>query len=245
VLLDHPGRPIDYEQGWQLQKECLGHVQQFAAAGQLGHDYLIILQHNPVYTLGAGSSEEHVKFDLRRPPLPVHRVERGGEVTYHGPGQLVLYPVLDLQHHRKDLHWYMRSLEEVAIRALSAVSDLDGQRVPGLTGVWVDGCKVAAIGVRAQRWVTYHGMSLNVDMDLAPFDMIVPCGISDRRVTTVSEQERAQPGRSHEHQTASLVEEYRFALLESFCEVFGVEMIAHSDNTGVETIAGLASSTYV
>ncbi|KAL4444215.1 hypothetical protein ABPG75_011952 [Micractinium tetrahymenae] len=148
---------------------------------------LLLLQHPPVYTLGAGATEGHLRFDPAAPPLPLHRTERGGEVTYHGPGQLVLYPILDLRclPLQPDLHWYLRSLEEVAIRALDAVSGLHGERIPGLTGVWVDGAKVAAIGVRASRWVSYHGLALNVVNDLTPFRQIVPCGISDRPVASV------------------------------------------------------------
>eukprot|EP00891_Asterochloris_glomerata_P001383 jgi/Astpho2/1383/gw1.00025.156.1_t len=148
---------------------------------------LLLLQHPSVYTLaGAGSSQDHLKFDLAHPPHPLHRTERGGEVTYHGPGQLVAYPLLDLHQHVPDLHWYLRSLEEVLIRALARCG-LHGERVEGLTGVWCEGRKVAAIGVRARRWITYHGFALNVDLDLSPFAHIVPCGISNRQVTSVLE----------------------------------------------------------
>ncbi len=112
---------------------------------------MFLLQHPPTYTLGAGSTVDNLKFSQSDSPLPLFRVERGGEVTYHGPGQLVMYPILNLQRHQPDLHWYLRNLEEVVIRALEEVSGLRGERIPGLTGVWVDGHKVAAIGVRAKK----------------------------------------------------------------------------------------------
>ncbi|EFJ49466.1 hypothetical protein VOLCADRAFT_59336, partial [Volvox carteri f. nagariensis] len=146
---------------------------------------LLLLQHPPVYTMGAGSTTDNLRFPPGSPPIPLFRTERGGEVTYHGPGQLVMYPILDLQALKPDLHWYLRQLEEVVIRALDLVSGLKGERLEGLTGVWVEGAKVAAIGVRAKKWVSYHGLALNVVTDLAPFSRIVPCGISDRPVTSV------------------------------------------------------------
>jgi lipoyl(octanoyl) transferase len=115
------------------------------------------------------------------PPIELHRVERGGEVTYHCPGQLVGYPILNLQRHQPDLHWYLRQLEAVLIEVLGCYG-LQGDRIPGLTGVWVEGHKVAAIGVSASRWITMHGFALNVCPDLSGFRRIVPCGIADRPV---------------------------------------------------------------
>ncbi|CAA6657737.1 unnamed protein product [Spirodela intermedia] len=145
-------------------------------------DALIALQHPPVYTLGTGSLEEYLKFDAEDAPFEVFRTERGGEVTFHGPGQLVMYPILNLRRHKMDLHWYLRSLEEVIIRALSAAFSVEACRLDGLTGVWVGDQKIAAIGIRVSRWLTYHGLALNVSTDLAPFADIVPCGIRDRDV---------------------------------------------------------------
>ncbi|TAF03823.1 MAG: lipoyl(octanoyl) transferase [Nostocales cyanobacterium] len=148
-------------------------------------DALILLEHPPVYTLGQGAKLEFLKFDLDKSEYNVHRVERGGEVTYHCPGQLVGYPILNLQHYRQDLHWYLRQLEEVLIRVLANYG-LQGERISGFTGVWLEGCKVAAIGIKVSRWVTMHGFSLNVCPDLTGFERIVPCGIADKSVSSLA-----------------------------------------------------------
>ena len=119
--------------------------------------------------------------------MTVHEIERGGDVTYHGPGQLVGYPIIDLTRHRQDLHWYLRQLEEVLIRALSTFG-VSGKRVEGYTGVWVDDRKIASIGVHVTRWVTFHGFALNVSTDLADFDLIVPCGIEAVQMTSLQKE---------------------------------------------------------
>ena len=176
-------------------------------------DCLLLVQHPAVVTLGTGSTPDNLKFDPEDPsaPFEVHRTERGGEATYHGPGQLVLYPILDLTRRRPDLHWYMRALEEVAIVAMEDLGVRHAGRVEGLTGAWANVAneeprrtsgetrdafstplgarehKVAAIGVRARRWVTYHGMAFNVDPDLGDFRHIVPCGIGDKPVGSVKQ----------------------------------------------------------
>jgi lipoyl(octanoyl) transferase len=149
-------------------------------------DALILLQHPPVYTLGQGSSTEFLKFDPTVTTAEIHRTERGGEVTYHCPGQLVGYAILNLRYHQPDLHWYLRQLEEVLIQLL-ATYGLIGERLPGLTGVWVDGHKVAAIGIKVSRWITMHGFALNICPDLQGFEQIVPCGISDRPVGSLAQ----------------------------------------------------------
>lgn len=189
---------------------------------QLGErDVLLLVQHPPVVTLGTGSTPDNLKFDPDSDdaPFETYRTERGGEATYHGPGQLVMYPILDLQGRgRPDLHLYMRNLEEVAIIAMEDLGVRYAGRVEGLTGSWAnvkgEGAdddlsnlstnsnqietetptalserphKVAAIGVRARRWVTYHGMAFNVDCDLSDFAHIVPCGIGDRPVGSVAQ----------------------------------------------------------
>ncbi|MEH2264276.1 lipoyl(octanoyl) transferase LipB [Nostoc sp.] len=176
-------------------------------------DVLILLEHPPVYTLGQGSNSDFIKFDIDKAQYDVHRVERGGEVTYHCPGQLVGYPILNLQHYRKDLHWYLRQLEEVIIRVL-AVYGLQGERIPAFTGVWLQGRKVAAIGIKVSRWITMHGFALNVCPDMTGFERIVPCGISDKPVGSLAEW---IPGIT--------CQEVRLYVAQSFAEVFGVELV--------------------
>jgi len=124
---------------------------------------------------------------LERRGIPVFEVERGGDVTYHGPGQLVGYPVLDLRQHREDLHWYLRRLEGGLIKALAKLGIVAGAN-PGLTGVWTSGRKIASIGIHVKQWVTFHGFALNVSTDLSYFDLIVPCGIRGVVMTSVSRE---------------------------------------------------------
>jgi lipoyl(octanoyl) transferase len=149
-------------------------------------DVLILLEHFPVYTLGQAATLEFVKFDPAETANLLYRVERGGEATYHCPGQLVGYPILNLRRYQPDLHWYLRQLEEVLIRVL-ALYGLTGDRIAGLTGVWVEGRKLAAIGIKVSRWITMHGFALNVCPDLSGFQKIVPCGIADRPVGSLAE----------------------------------------------------------
>ncbi|WP_026104295.1 lipoyl(octanoyl) transferase LipB [Anabaena sp. PCC 7108] len=176
-------------------------------------DVLILLEHPPVYTLGQGANPEFLKFDFDKSEYNVHRVERGGEVTYHCPGQLVGYPILNLQHYRQDLHWYLRQLEEVLIRVL-ANYQLQGERIPGFTGVWLEGRKVAAIGIKVSRWITMHGFSLNVCPDMTGFENIVPCGLTDKSVGSLAEW---IPGIK--------CQEVRFCVASCFAEVFDVELV--------------------
>lgn len=177
---------IPYDQALDLQ-------HRLVAARKAGRtdDVLLLLEHPPVITLGRRGDESHVVAApdlLARLGVSVRRVERGGDVTYHGPGQLVGYPILNLRQHRQDVGWYVRGLEETLIRAL-ADCGVQGYRVPGLVGVWVDHQgsphKVAAIGARIEEWVTYHGFALNVDPDMSHFELIVPCGIEDKAVVSM------------------------------------------------------------
>jgi lipoyl(octanoyl) transferase len=153
-------------------------------------DQLLLLEHPHVITLGGSSHAEHVLADettRRRLGIQLVDTGRGGDVTYHGPGQLVGYPILDLKPDRCDAHRYLRDLEEVVIKALRAF-DIEGHGEEGLTGVWVGERKIAAVGVRiSSRWITSHGFALNVATDLSYFDTIVPCGLHDRAVTSISE----------------------------------------------------------
>ena len=176
-------------------------------------DVLILLEHPPVYTLGQGASLEFIKFNIDKITINVHRVERGGEVTYHCPGQLVGYPILNLQYYSKDLHWYLRQLEEVLIRVL-AVYGLKGDRYPGLTGVWLEGRKVAAIGIKVSRWITMHGFALNVCPDLTGFEQIVPCGISDKPIGSLAQWI-----------PEINIDEVRSRVALAFASVFGVDLV--------------------
>ncbi len=177
-------------------------------------DQLLLLQHPHVITLGTASSRSHVLADeSRRRELGIDLVDvgRGGDVTYHGPGQLVGYPILDLKPDRKDVHQYLRDLEAVLIRTLEEMG-IRGEPVPDLTGVWVDGRKIAAIGVRVSSgWITSHGFALNVSNDLSYFETIVPCGIQDVSVTSVSQEVGRPIG----------VPDLLGIVSEAFSEIFG------------------------
>jgi len=174
---------------------------------------LILLEHPPVYTLGQGGSADFLKFNPDQEEWQVYRVERGGEVTYHAPGQVVGYPILNLRYYQKDLHWYLRQLEEVLIRTLAEYG-LRGERISGLTGIWLRGYKVAAIGIKVSRWVTMHGFALNVCPDLTGFDRIVPCGIPDRPVGSLAQFIQGLD-----------LSQVRQKLISAFAEVFQVELV--------------------
>ncbi len=173
---------IAYKVAWEMQRSL---VEQRMQEPRLD-DRLLLLEHPPVYTLGTGADVKFLKFDPISSPIEVHRVERGGEVTYHCPGQLVGYPILNLRYYQQDLHWYLRQLEEVIIQVLKSYQ-LPGKRIPGLTGVWIDDCKVAAIGIKVKRWITMHGFSINVCPDLKGFKDIIPCGIEDKPVGSLKQ----------------------------------------------------------
>ncbi|SAY38914.1 lipoyl(octanoyl) transferase LipB [Candidatus Synechococcus spongiarum] len=160
-------------QQWQRQQQLLLRPN--------GREAVLLMQHSPCYTMGRGSSATHLRRGVQGLSHPLHHVDRGGEVTHHCPGQLVLWPVLNLQHHTPDLHWYLRSLEAVVLTVLAALG-LPGERQPDLTGVWCGGRKVAAVGIGCRRWMTRHGLALNVSCSLQGFDAIVPCGLRDHAV---------------------------------------------------------------
>ncbi len=207
-------------------------------SGRLANDLLLLVEHPPVVTLGRGTKETSLPLDpenLRRRGIEVFEVERGGDVTYHGPGQLVGYPIFDLREHREDLHWYLRQLEEALIRAL-ATFGIAAERNPGYTGVWTKGRKITSIGVHAKQWVTWHGFALNVTTELSAFDLIIPCGIPGVVMTSV---ERETEGRTPRRQDAKegaggqtperqdarerLGPAVREAVVRAFVEVFGFE----------------------
>lgn len=194
---------------------ALAWQRQLAAeriAGRRPHDVLLLLEHPPVITLGRTSHAEHV---LRAEGIDVVEVERGGDVTYHGPGQLVGYPIINLQNLRPDLHWYLRALEEALILALRDL-EIAGERRSGYTGVWTGGRKIASIGVHVKQWVTWHGFALNVSTDLHAFARIVPCGIPQVEMTSV-QRERGLGGAT----SAPLANRAAAAVVRGFEAAFG------------------------
>jgi lipoate-protein ligase B len=194
-------------------------------AGDLTQDLLLLVEHDPVVTLGRGTRATSLPLaldELRAHGLEVAEVERGGDVTYHGPGQLVGYPILQLQEHRADLHWYLRQLEAVLIAALAEL-DLPAERREGLTGVWTSGRKIASIGIHVKQWVTFHGFALNVATDLRPFGLIVPCGIPEVTMTSLA---RELGRRDHE----TLLAEVRARVVTAFVRTFGYAGVERIDD---------------
>ena len=176
--------------GLQPYAEALAFQREVARAriaGEVEDDVLLLVEHPPVVTLGRSAKDAHLLASpayLRQQGVDRFEVERGGDVTFHGPGQLVGYPIIDLKQHRRDLHWYLRQVEQFLIDAL-ATYGLRCDRNPPYTGVWIDNRKIASIGVHARDWVTWHGFALNVTTDLRYFDLIVPCGIPSVRMTSL------------------------------------------------------------
>jgi lipoate-protein ligase B len=204
----------NYEEVLELQRSLC----RQRMAGERGEDVLLLVEHEPVVTLGRGTRSGSVRLTpqgLSAQGVALVEVERGGDATFHGPGQLVGYPVLDLREHREDLHWYLRQLEGALITALAELG-VPAERNPGLTGVWTRGRKIASIGVHVKQWVTFHGFALNVTTDLRGFDLIVPCGINGVVMTSVA----AELGRTD---AASLQAEARRAIVAAFVATFGYQ----------------------
>jgi len=186
-------------------------------AGTLDHDVLLLVEHPPVITLGRGFQPRNLPIQRDAPArrgIEVHEIDRGGDVTFHGPGQLVGYPIFDLGGHRRDLHWFLRQMEEALITALAGFG-IPGERAAGYTGVWTRGRKIASIGIHVRQWVTWHGFALNVTTDLSYFDLIVPCGIPDVTMTSMQRElaERFPP--NGWNRTVDSV-------VLAFCDVFGM-----------------------
>jgi len=163
--------------------------------GQRHEDLLLFVEHDPVITLGRGTKATSLPIPpetLTARGLEVFEVERGGDVTLHAPGQLVGYPIFHLSHHRPDLHWYLRAIEEALIEALGRFG-IQAERNPGYTGVWTGGRKIASIGIHVKQWVTFHGFALNVSTALDLFDLIVPCGIQGVTMTSIAREAGAVP----------------------------------------------------
>ncbi len=201
-----------YGEAWDLQKKIFD-LRHYG----LMTDVLLYTEHEHVYTIGKGGDDNHLlatEKELKETGVEVFHIDRGGDITYHGPGQVVGYPILALNDHKADIHWYLRSLEESIILALEEF-DIEASREEGMTGVWVNGEKIAAIGVKVSHWVTMHGFALNVNTDLTKFDRIIPCGIFHKGVTSMQRiLGRGVP-----------LEEVHAALTETFAYVFGCEPV--------------------
>jgi len=177
---------VPYGRALEMQRE----IARQRIAGTLEQDVLLLLEHPPVITMGRSAKEQNVLASaalLEARGVERFEVERGGDVTFHGPGQLVGYPIIDLKRHKRDLHWYLRQVEEALIVALGALG-IPAERSAGYTGVWTKGRKIASIGVHARDWVTWHGFALNVSTDLSYFDLMVPCGIQAVTMTSIERE---------------------------------------------------------
>ncbi len=177
---------MPYAEALELQRQ----IARDRISGAIAQDVLLLVEHPPVVTLGRTSKEKHLIASpafLESKGVELFEVERGGDVTFHGPGQLVGYPIVDLKRHRQDLHWYLRKIEEALISALADYG-IPATRNPSFTGVWTRGKKIASIGVHARDWVTWHGFALNVTTDLSYFDLIVPCGIDGVVMTSIARE---------------------------------------------------------
>jgi len=215
--------------GTMAYAEALGLQRAVAKArisGELGEDLLLLVEHPPVVTLGRSFKERNL---LASPTLLASRgvelfeVERGGDVTFHGPGQLVGYPIVDLKRHKRDLHWYLRQVEEALIRSIAPFG-LAGDRRAGLTGVWTEGRKLASIGVHARDWVTWHGFALNVTTDLRFFDLIVPCGIDAVEMSSIArELERRGEGAADPDALRATM---KTNVAAAFGDVFALDVVA-------------------
>jgi lipoyl(octanoyl) transferase len=192
---------MDYQQAWDLQEQIFAETINLKISIRKGEttettrNHLLVCQHPHVYTLGKSGSIENLLLDeagLAQHGATFHKINRGGDITYHGPGQLVIYPILDLDHFFTDIHKYLRFLEEAVIATLAEYG-IKGERYDGLTGVWIEpdtdrARKICALGVKCSRWVTMHGIGFNVNSDLSYFKHIVPCGIDDKAVTSMQHE---------------------------------------------------------
>ena len=217
---------MPYGEALELQR----HVARERITGALPQDVLLLVEHPPVVTLGRASKEKNLIASpafLEGKGVELFEVERGGDVTFHGLGQLVGYPIIDLKRHRQDLHWYLRKIEEALINAL-ADYDIPAERNPSFTGVWTRGKKIASIGVHARDWVTWHGFALNVSTDLSYFDLIVPCGISGVVMTSIARE------LGLENVSA---QDVRDRVSAKFAEAFDLTVVVTSHSALMEAVA--------
>jgi lipoyl(octanoyl) transferase len=220
---------IPYEQAWEKQKRLLEKTAQIKLANRKTQNqeeqiptpnYLAFCEHPHVYTLGKNGKAQHLLLSqeqLSEKGIAYYPIDRGGDITYHGPGQIVGYPILDLENFFTDIHRYLRTIEEAIIRTLK-VYNIEAGVIPGLTGVWLgigkNPRKIAAIGVKCSRWITMHGFAFNINVDLSYFNYIIPCGISDKSVTSLT-QELGYP---------VPLEEIKPLLLSNLAQAFGWEL---------------------
>jgi lipoate-protein ligase B len=213
----------DYAECWGLQQRLF----EMRSTDKVG-DLLLLTEHSHVYTIGKGGDDNHLLAndqELRLKEIQVFHNDRGGDITYHGPGQLVGYPILDLKNFRCDLHQYLRDLEEVIIRFLTHYG-ISGSRDAKYTGVWIGEKKICAIGIKTRQWVTMHGFALNVNTDLSFFEGIVPCGIAGKGVTSLRQQLGRDVG----------VNEVAKAVIHEFGDVFGALMDTSSAGETLNTL---------
>ena len=204
---------IDYKEAWDLQKEILS--QRLSGETE---DILLLLEHPNTYTLGKTANKHNLKGSeeyLKQNQISVYDIDRGGDITYHGPGQIVGYPIIDLNNWYKDTHKYLRALEEVIILTCSEYN-LVCERNPKHTGVWLKERKIAAIGIKVSRWITMHGFAFNVNTDLNLFNGIIPCGIQDKEVTSLSRELNRKVD----------IQEVKEKLLKNFKEIFNYSLIS-------------------
>lgn len=202
-----------YKEVWDLQKKIHLHKQNNKT-----DDIIITVEHEPVYTLGKTGSRDHILIrddEMKEKGISYYEIDRGGDITYHGPGQLVVYPIIDLNNYYKDTHRYLRDLEEVAILTLKELG-IDAQREEEFTGVWVGEEKICAIGIKVSRWITMHGLALNINNDLSYFDKIIPCGIFHKGVTSIEKTTT----------TKINIEPVKSLLINNFCKVFKINKIS-------------------
>jgi lipoate-protein ligase B len=217
---------LGYAEALELQRN----LARDRIFGTIPQDLLLLVEHPPVVTLGRSSKEKHLVASpefLQSKGVELFEVERGGDVTFHGPGQLVGYPIIDLKRHRQDLHWYLRKIEEALINALGDYG-IAGERNTAFTGVWTHGKKIASIGVHARDWVTWHGFALNVTTDLSYFDLIIPCGIDGVVMTSI--------GRELGLEQISM-QDVRDRVTAKFADAFDLTAVVTSRATLLETVA--------
>jgi lipoate-protein ligase B len=217
---------MPYAEALELQRS----IARDRISGGISQDVLLLMEHPPVVTLGRSSKEKHLVASpefLQSHGVELFEVERGGDVTYHGPGQLVGYPIVDLKRHRQDLHWYLRKLEEVLINTLADYG-IPGERNASYTGVWTRGKKIASIGVHARDWVTWHGFALNVTTDLSYFELIVPCGIDGVVMTSIARELGAEEVSEQDVQER---------VAAKFAAAFDLTAVVTSRSSLLETVA--------